>query len=176
MSCQWPANSSGTMASSRARSTSSRFDHVDQIGEVGGKIRGLSGRHVDDRGRGDAALGHRLEPKQVPEGEHELHQRQPSRQRADRGFAERAILSETLFGPEDDGRVLIGIAERSDARQKQSLALRLRQERLAQRPCGAARGQIDGGERQSERIGRESTGRRQVAGENGLRQRGEERR
>ena len=84
VSCQCPANSSGTMASSRERSISSRFDHVDQVGEIGGKIRGLSGRHVDDCGGRDAALGRGLEAKQVPEGEHEPHQSQPSRQRADR--------------------------------------------------------------------------------------------
>ena len=56
------------------------FDHVDEVGEIGGKIRGLSGSHVDDRGGSHAALGRGLEAKQVPEGKHEPHQSQPSRQ------------------------------------------------------------------------------------------------
>ena len=112
----------------------------------------------------------------MPEGKHEPHQSQPSRQGTDCGFADSAVILEALFGPENDGRVLVGIAERSDARQEQSLALGLRQERLAQRPRRAPRRQIDGGEWQSERVGREPAGRGQVACEDGPGERGEERR
>ena len=37
------------------------FDHVDEVGKIGGKIGGLSGSHVDDWGGSHAALGRGLE-------------------------------------------------------------------------------------------------------------------
>ncbi len=98
------------------------------------------------------------------------------RQRADGRRTERAVIVEAVLGPEDDGCLLVGIAQRPDARQEQRLALGLGQEGLAERAGRAAGGEIEGGKRQGERVGLGATGRGQLAVKHGSGKRGEERR
>ncbi len=91
-------------------------------------------------------LGRRFRAEAMPEGEHEPHQRKASRQRTDGGRSNGAVVVGAILGPEDDGRILVGIAERPDARQEQRLALGFGEKGLAQRARRAAGRQIDGGE------------------------------
>ena len=119
-------------------------------------------------------LGRRLDTQEMPEGEHEPHQGKASRQRIDSGRSGGAVIFRAILRPEEDGRVLVGIAERPDARQEQRRAFRFREEGLAQCAPRAAGREIDGGVRQGERIGLRSARRRQLALENGARKRRKE--
>ena len=123
------------------RSTSSRLDHVHEPGEVGGKIGRLARRHA----RRSATRDRRARPPPRAQADARRRARAASapgvaaarRWRARRW---RRHPSETILGPEDDGRVLVGIAERPDARQEQRLALGSRRERprAARAPRGGS--------------------------------------
>ena len=84
-------------------------------------------------------------------GENELQQSGAALQLTD-NLRPGDAFDSTILGAEDEGGLLVRIAERPDARQQQSIAFRLGEERLAQRARRAAGGQIDGGEGKRQRV------------------------
>src|SRR5581483_2436138 len=94
-------------------------------------------------------------------------------QLADRRLARAALL---VAIPQDERRLLVGVAERPDAGKEQRPVRDLGEECFAQGPRRTPRREVDGGEGKSERIRLRPAWNRQVAGEDGSCQCGEERR
>ena len=150
------------------------LDEIHEAGEIGGKVGGLPRRQRVDASV-IAPFDEGCRAQALPEGEHEPHQREPPTQRADGGRRDGAVVI-VISGPENDGGILVGIAEPPDARQEHGPAFGFGEKRLAQRAARAPGRKIDRGQGKDQRIGLGAAGHRQLARENGSGKRGEERR
>ena len=108
------------------------LDIVHEAGEIGGKRRGLCRRNRLKAGSFAERFGHH-----AAKGENELHQSDAALQLTD-NLRPGDAFDSTILGAEDEGGLLVRIAERPDARQQQSIAFRLGEERLAERARRAA--------------------------------------
>ena len=147
------------------------FDEVHEVAEVGGKV-GCLGRCCDRRHGLVAVRGAALVQLLAP-GEHEPHQGKAPLQRADAagtGSSGKAFLS-VAFAAEDEGGILIRVAERANRGQQHRVASRSIEKGVAERSDGAAGGQVDDGAGESQRVRLGAARHRQVAVEDGSRER-----